>query len=62
MSDDISKLPQIEYDFLRKKYYQAWRKLRNLNSPIEDILKILDSSLSSKNIFKTYATIYCKYK
>ena len=33
--EDIKKLPEIEYNFLMKKYYQGWRKLRDLRNPIE---------------------------
>lgn len=61
--EDIKKYPEIEYDFLMKKYYQGWRKLRDLRNPIEDTLKILENIWGGKsNIMKLYANIYYRYK
>lgn len=57
-------MPKIEYEFTRKRFWPAWRKLTVIDKEtLPEIQKLLEFSWGSENnILKFYVALLLKYR
>lgn len=59
---ELSELAQIEYWFIKKRYYKAWRAIRRLKK-IEEIKDLLEKSWTKdRNLLKIHIKLFLKYQ